>query len=283
MKALIRTGTPFRIIVEAQQADDYAAAFGADRLLVLDPQYQRDYDACVDLEPGESRGSGPARNFAWDHAISEGHAWHWVIDDNIYYFLRLQQNQRLRVADGSCFWLMEEWASRWKNLAMCGPHYKMFRPSRSKWPAIRMNSRIYSCNLIRNDVPFRWRGRYNEDTDLSLRMLKAGWCTALFNTFLAEKMSTQLLPGGNMEEIYKAGTAAKSEMIVRLHPDVVRPVRKYGREHHYVDFRGFKQKLVLRDDVVIPDRPAVTFTLRDNPDGKENRSRKFGGPGRVNV
>lgn len=33
--------------------------------------------------------------------------------------------------------------------------------------------RAFPCILIQNDIPFRWRGRYNEDTDLSLRALKA--------------------------------------------------------------------------------------------------------------
>jgi len=46
--------------------------------------------------------------------------------------------------------------------------------------------------LIRNDVPYRWRGRYNEDTDLSLRMLKDRWCTIQFNAFLQGKAATPL-------------------------------------------------------------------------------------------
>ena len=43
------------------------------------------------------------------------------------------------------------------------------------------HSRIYSCNLIRTDIPYRWRGRYNEDTILSLDILRGGHCTLLFN------------------------------------------------------------------------------------------------------
>ena len=59
-----------------------------------------------------------------------------------------------------------------------------------------LNTRIYSCNLIKNSVRFRWRGRYNEDTDLSLRMLKAGLCTDLFNAFLQDKETTLTMRGG---------------------------------------------------------------------------------------
>jgi hypothetical protein len=121
-------------------------------------------------------------------------------------------------------------------------------------PPFILNTRIYSCNLIRNDAPFRWRGRYNEDTDLSLRMLKAGWCTVQFNAFLQWKKWTQQLKGGNTAEFYaREGTLAKSQMQVAMHPDVSRLVWKFGRWHHHVDYRRFrKNTLRRRPDAVIP-------------------------------
>ena len=51
----------------------------------------------------------------------------------------------------------------------------------------------------------RWRGRYNEDTDLSLRTLKSGLCTVLFNAFLGDKQTTMTGTGGNTESLYKLG------------------------------------------------------------------------------
>ena len=134
-------------------------------------------------------------------------------------------------------------------------------------PFIR-NTRIYSCNLIRNDVPFRWRGRYNEDTILSLDMLKAGWCTVQFYAFLQHKMATQAMKGGNTDEFYhregtkgngryaENGTTAKSDMLVRVHPDVARPAWRYGRAHHYVNYRPFREnKLMLRKGTVLATEP----------------------------
>lgn len=54
----------------------------------------------------------------------------------------------------------------------------------------------------------------------------------------------------------REGTAPKSRMLVRLHPDVARPIWRFGREHHWVDYRPFRRnRLRLRDDVVIPDEP----------------------------
>ena len=56
---------------------------------------------------------------------------------------------------------MEDFVLRYKNIAMAGPQYTMFVTDRSAntYPPFTVNTRIYSCNLIRNDVPFRWRGR----------------------------------------------------------------------------------------------------------------------------
>ncbi len=179
------------------------------------------------------------------------------MDDNIRVFYRFNRNSQIPVKDGTIFKAMEDFCLRYKNMAMAGPNYFMFASRKDKVAPLVFNTRIYSCNLIRNDVPFRWRGRLNEDTDLSLRMLKAGWCTVQFNAFLQLKTTTQHVQGGNTKEFYeKEGTYLKSEMLVAWHPDVSRLVWKFGRWHHHVDYRSFKNnKLILRDDAKIPDEP----------------------------
>jgi hypothetical protein len=238
MRSLDKMRCDYKIIIETQEFAEYAQFNDPARLLVLDPAYQRDYDALDALGLSKSKGPGPARNFAWDHAIATGARHHWVMDDNIAYFFRLIDNQHIPVADGAILAAMEAYIDRFSNMAMAGPNYFMFAPRKRKIPAYILNTRIYSCNLIRNDVPFRWQGRYNEDTDLSIRMLKAGWCTVQFNAFLQNKQATQTMKGGNTKEFYaQEGTALKSAMLKALHPDVVKTIRRFGREHHYVDYR----------------------------------------------
>jgi hypothetical protein len=247
-KALDRMGVPHRLVIEEQEWGAYTAVVDPAKLLVLDKKYQRDYDTFDDLGDSKSRGPGAARNFIWDHSISEGHPWHWVMDDNIKAFFRLNRNLKVPVGDGSVFRAMEDFCLRYTNVAMAGPNYFMFASRKNVMPPFVMNTRIYSCNLIRNDVPFRWRGRYNEDADLSLRMLKAGLCTVQFNAFLQEKTVTQRLGGGNTEAFYaKDGTLPKSKMQVAMHPDVSRLVFKFGRWHHHVDYRRFKANTLIRD------------------------------------
>tara|TARA_R110000850_G_scaffold204397_3_gene330605 strand:- start:304 stop:654 length:351 start_codon:yes stop_codon:yes gene_type:complete len=98
-------------------------------------------------------------------------------------------------------------------------------------------------------MPYRWRGRYNEDTDLSLRVLKDGHCTVQFNAFLQEKQTTQLIKGGNTEEFYaKEGTLPKSQMLADLHPDVATVVWKFSRWHHDVNYFPFKKNLLKKID-----------------------------------
>lgn len=253
-RALEEMGVDYFIVVEQQERDLYASVIEPRKVLVLDRRYQDEYDTFDDLGYAKSKGPGAARNFAWEHSIALGAKWHWVMDDNIRGFFRLNQNLIRKVNAEAFFLPMEDFAERYVNLAMLGPQYWMFAPRKVKLPPFVMNTRIYSCNLIRNDTPYRWRGRYNEDTDLSLRMLKDGWCTVQFNAFLQNKMPTQTIKGGNTAEFYaKEGTLAKSQMQVAMHPDVSRLVKRFNRWHHYVDYSPFKDnKLVRREGVELP-------------------------------
>lgn len=268
-RVLSELGVAHFLVVEPQQVEDYERAIRKWKLLAtivpLDLRYKESYELCDALGLSKSTGPGPARNFAWEHSIKDGHAWHWVMDDNITSFRRLNKNEKVKVANGACFRAMEDFVLRYRNIAMAGPNYFMFASARSRMKPFALNTRIYSCNLIRNDVSFRWRGRYNEDTILSLDMLKAGWCTVQFNAFLQEKMPTQTIGGGNTQEFYHAegkvqpgqkyadtGTIAKSQMLVDVHPDVSRMVWKFSRYHHHVDYTPFKRMpLVRKPDVQI--------------------------------
>ena len=252
-KTLEKMNVPYYIVVEEQEYKQYTNVIDPAKVLVLDKKYQEEYDTFDDLGETKSKGPGSARNFVWQHSIDAGHKWHWVMDDNIAYIFRGNRNKRNVMLDGTAFRCMEDFCERYVNVGMAGPAYDMFLPRKQKHPPYVLNTRIYSCNLIRNDLPFRWRGRYNEDTDLSLRMLKAGWCTVQFNAFSQWKLQTQKAKGGNTEAFYaKEGTYPKSIMQVRMHPDVSRLTWRFGRIHHYVDYSQFKKnKLIRKPGLVI--------------------------------
>jgi len=272
-KALTEMSVKHFIIVEPHQVKDYERAVSDMKLtaiiLPLDMKYKEQYELCDNLGLSKSTGPGPARNFAWDHSIANGYEWHWVMDDNITSFRRMRKNERIKPINPSFWRAMEDFVLRYKNVSMAGPNYSMFAFGASKLPPFITNTRIYSCNLIRNDLSFRWRGRYNEDTILSLDMLTSGWCTIQFNAFLQNKLGTQVIKGGNTAEFYHAegkvqdgqkyadtGTLAKSQMLARVYPKYCKVVQKFSRIHHEVNYRSFKtQKLIRRDDVEISSTP----------------------------
>lgn len=249
-KALESLLIPYRIVIEPQEYEQYSSVINPKKILIL---------------PFSNLGQGsiPARNYIWEHSISEGYSHHWILDDNIRGFRRrIEMNKRPRVTDGAIFKATEDFINRYENIALSGFNYHFFGNNSLTNPknkVVLLNDRIYSCILIRNDIPYRWRGRYNEDTDLSLRVLKDGWCTVLFNTFLCEKAATLSMKGGNTEELYKLnngqdGRLLMAQSLQKQHPDVVRVVRKWGRWQHQVDYRPFrKNKLILKKDVIIPE------------------------------
>jgi hypothetical protein len=254
-KALERMNVPYRIIVEKNEFEQYSNVIDKSKILILPQKYLDEYDTCDDLGFIRGKGPGAARNFAWQHSIDEGHFRHWVLDDNLDDFHRLNRNLKVPVRTGATFKAAEDFVDRYENVYISGFNYYSFCKSTDKVPPFIANTRIYSCLLIKNDIPYRWRGRYNEDTDLSLRVLKDGYCTIQFNAFLCGKVTTQRMSGGNTEEFYKhEGTLNKSQMLADLHPDVAQVVWRFNRWHHHVDYSSFKKnKLIKKEGLIIPN------------------------------
>ena len=239
-RALEEMNVPYHIIVEKDEYDKYAAVIDPSKILITPEKHNKEYDPFwKDDDP--RIGPGAARNFAWQHSIDNGYDWHWVMDDNLDAFHRMTDNIKAEVTSGTIFKCMEDFVMRYDNIAIAGPNYYNFAKATEALPPYVKNTRIYSCLFIRNDIPYRWRGRYNEDTDICLRVLKDGWATIQFNAFLQGKVTTQRMKGGNHEQFYeKDGTYLKSKMLEDMHPDVAKVVWKFNRWHHHVDYRPFK-------------------------------------------
>lgn len=234
-KALDKMNVPYTVVIEADEYDDYLSILPKERVLVL---------------PFSNLGQGsiPARNFIWEDALAEGHKRHWILDDNIEDFNRLNRNMKPVVRTDAIFRAAEDFVDRYDNVAIAGFNYYSFVKTTDKVPPYYLNTRIYSCILIDNEIPFRWRGRYNEDTDLSIRVLKAGYCTVLFNAFLAGKVTTMRMKGGNTDSLYADdGRKKMAESLRDQHPDIVKVVWKFGRWHHAVDYKPFKANKLKRN------------------------------------
>lgn len=246
VKQLEARGIPYHVVIEPQEYDNYAAVIKPENIHVL---------------PFSNLGQGsiPTRNWVWEHSMSIGAERHWILDDNLYSFHYMNKNTKYYTEDGTAFRVIEDWADRFENVALAGMQYQDLVVGTAKHRPIILNTRIYSCILIKNDIPFRWRGRYNEDTDLSLRALKAKYCTALFVAFLVGKATTMKMKGGNTDELYKQnaefdGRLAMAQSLKEQHPDVTEIVWKWNRWQHQVNYKPFKgNKFRLKKGVQIPE------------------------------
>jgi hypothetical protein len=239
--ALEKMNVPYKIVVEPQEFDLYAKYIDPKKILILPNKYLNKNQASI-----------PARNFCWEHSIKNGATHHWILDDNIRRFFRLHKNAKIEVRSGVCFRVIEDMIKQFKNVGMAGMQYSFFIPEKRSWPIAVRNTRIYSCILINNSVKHRWRGTYNEDTDLSLRVLKDGMTTFLFNNFLCDKQATLNMKGGNTDSIYnvKNGLVKKAESLVEQHPDVVKMTTRFGRPHHLVNYRPFLNNPLIKNNPV---------------------------------
>jgi hypothetical protein len=262
---LARDNIPFYLVVEEQEQHHYGAAFGEDCILVL---------------PFSDQGSViPARNWIKDHATEAGYERHWQFDDNIRDIWRYHKGKRIRCESGVAIAAVEDFVDRYENIAIAGFNYVMFMPTGAHPPPFHLNHRVYSSSLVLNKLPHRWRGRYNEDTDICLQVLADGWCTVLFNAFLIMKVTTMVMKGGNTDELYHGdGRVKMARSLERLWPRVVETKRRFRRPQHVVkyEYRRFDTPLKLKPgielDKIEPSKHNIGLVkVKDKVKSKELR------------
>ena len=255
-------GIDFNICVEPDEYDNYISNPKVDKNKVI--KLPENFSE-------RKQGGIPVRNFVWQHSIDNGHKKHWIIDDNIDGFYRWNENVQKRVKDGVVFRIMEDYSDMWENLGLTSCQYVSFVPAvdRGRGAVIR-NTRTYSCILINTELldkrlEERWRGTYNEDTDLTLRVLDTGdLCTANFNAILSGKQTTGTMKGGNTTTIYEfgedkqenakfTGLQKKFDELKENWGDIVKFTNKRhrdGRPHHHISYtRIFTQPLILKEGI----------------------------------
>ena len=309
---LEKYAVPYKIVVEDSEYEAYAENVPEDNIPKLPKNFRENPLYAVECEVTKTLGGSiPVRNFVYEHSKSKGYKRHWILDDNMAPIYRLNRNEKLEVHSGSPFRILEDYVDRYTNVGMAGMNYDFIIPAMTARPPYVLNTRIYSCILLDNTLELkpekqkdlkindlRWRGKYNEDTDLSIRILKAGYCTMLFNCFLIGKSASMTMKGGNTTEVYAVdnpgGKESRSgekfdnrrkfaESIKAQHPTETKIVKKYGRWHHYVDYYRFEQKPILKDNATLKsqglyiskginnfglDKKTISLNKKGNTNGK---------------
>jgi len=219
------------IVIEEEEYEDYNKSIASNRILVLPKTY-------------ELNGSGvPARNFIHHTNIKNNTKAYWILDDNIsrYYFTNFQK--RYKVNSQLAFRYVEDIFDKFDNVYLAGHQYKFAVIAKSPNGAIQKNGRIFSSILIKTNIPVVndnndiWRGKYNEDTDLSLRILKLGLPTILVNVMSSDKEQTGTSKGGNhkiYEEDANASGVAKTTALLEEHKDCIKITTISNRVHHKI-------------------------------------------------
>ncbi len=235
---LEKSNIPYKIVVEPSEYDKYAEVIDEKNIIKAPEDFSK-----------LGKGSVPVRNYVWDHAVKSGASHHWVLDDNIREFNFYNNNLRVKINNGIPLRATEDYVKKFNNVYLSGLQYSMFVPDRSIHYPYVYNTRIFSCILINhkldNILDERWRGKYNEDVDLSLRVLLKGLGTILNQQFLISKEATLRNKGGNTDSIYGGKNdynkiKEKAEAIIKEYPTIAKLSNKYNRGiHHTLNLNQF--------------------------------------------
>lgn len=244
-------GVPFRFAVEPNERDAYAKRWGAKRVLVL---------------PENDRGLVYSRNWCRDHSVAEGHARHWQFDDDIKRLMRMMKATRIACAPGVALAVAEDFTDRYENVGLTSFNYWKLVPysgpfGMANYPPFLLNFRCYTCFLMLNSVDCRWRGRYNEDTDMTLQVIAEGLCTVLLNAFLIDTMATSSQSGGQTDIYVADGRLQMARELERRWPGVVQVKRRFNRPQHVVNWKRFTTPLKLKPGIDLSALPPNEYGL----------------------
>ena len=233
---------PFRLVVEPSEYENYKARFPEANILVT---------------PRNNMRLLGVRNWIREHSIAEGHKRHWQFDDNIRKVLHRYRGKRIPVNANIGIVAVEDFTDRYTNVGVSGFNYDTFVRPENKSP-FYLNAHVYSGSLINNEMPYKWRMLYNDDTDLCLQVLTGGLCTIAFNSFMIQKINTMVVKGGNTDDLYRGdGRLRMARDLERVWPYTVTTDRRFQRPQHVVrdSWRKFDTPLIRRTDI---DWDAIT-------------------------
>jgi len=248
--------------------------------LEFDDEYKLKYETCDNIPHSiKNAGSGAERNFAWDYSIKLGAKAHWLMDDNMSFAHIVGKSSNGVYKRKKCtkedfrekWHKAEHFFNKYENLLMIELAQNDFFFELHKL-TYALNTRCFSCNLIWNDMPIRWRGRYNEDVILSTDIMVAGYCIASYiGGVRKSKQSTREATGGNhaikkgdVNSLYADGfdykysSVDKTNLLLKVYPEYYRKVIKYGRVHH-----EYKRKELKKMNGNLKLIPAKNYGLKN--------------------
>jgi len=259
----IKDKIKFKIVLEPSQVKKYSQYYDPDLFLIM---------------PKDNMKLLGSRLWIREHSIKNGFKRHWQFDDNITAFYFKWKGINIPVDSGKAIRIVEDFTDRYVNIGISGFNYDFFTTSSLKKP-MRINCHVYSACLINNEMPYKWRLFYNDDTDLCLQVLTNNLCTVQFNILNVHKLRTMTVKGGNTDDLYKgSGRLKMARTLEEVWPQYVETKWRFGRPQHVVknSWRMFKQPLIRRKDIDWEDLPKIDdYGLKPKQVKQQIKSKKL--------
>jgi hypothetical protein len=204
---------PFKLVVEPQDLESYKEHYPDFYLVSLDKNDQ---------------GIAYARNFIKKLSQSNKDTYHWQIDDNIRHVKEQIDGKYISIDPAIGFEKIQSHVEQFTNIGAAGMSHLAF--AFSKEEDIQINQQVYSCVLFKNDNTLEWRKDCVEDTDYSVQLLMAGFCTLLFTRIGIDKVHSLSMSGGNTDSEYAGdGRYQRAKGLQRNWPGMFNIVYAFGK------------------------------------------------------
>lgn len=232
MRLLRDAGVPFNLVVEPQDAAVYEEAWP---------------DAVVLVLPENDRGLAYCRNFVIQHAASAGHAWVWVMDDDVKRFCKQIGKKAVTVPVNDLLAEAEAAAVKYTDLPFMQIGLSYVQNVWSAKTTVRLNGPMDV--VVAFHVAALGGFRYDEtlslksDREFTLRLLGLGYCNVTLTT-LGFDCPTNGSNAGGLQDVYRAGVEAECvQRLATMYPGVVtRHVKPSGRVDAKINWKMFRGK-----------------------------------------
>jgi hypothetical protein len=231
---LLEDDLDFYIVVEKEEYKKYSEKYGENKILVL---------------PFSNLGLGvyPTRNWIKNFSKEKGEQYHWQFDDDITSVSTYTNRKKTKQSPKYILNLMEQFNDKYVNIAISALSSDVFAFAKSK--PFGINKMCCSCILIRSDLPYQWRCKLGHDADMSIQVLKGGWCTVEMNAFVYSHKPVGNNKGG-LKDIYEdGGRSKKISVLQKFHPELpIKTSYRFNRVNSDTSkvWRRFKQPLIKK-------------------------------------
>jgi hypothetical protein len=177
--------TGYRIVIEPQDLEAYAAVYSVENNLLELPE--------------NDRGIAYSRQFIKNYSSRRGDAFHWQLDDDLSFKRRAAgRNQPANPCE--LLAEVEMFVTHYANIGLAGLQNDRYAWSQRR--PLLLNRQCSSCFLVNNAAESRFRQDVIEDTDFSMQILTSGYCTLLFNQLLFCNPPPAARKGGNTTDLH---------------------------------------------------------------------------------